>query len=74
MYCVAHADGRVDFLVASGVIACLESPDMPHTEPGALLLCDESGQRGKVCAELMGYGGWLLRPGENVTEDGGRRC
>lgn len=74
MYCVAHADGRIDFLVASGPIACIESPEMPHAEPGALLLCDESGQRGRVVAEMIGYGGWLIRPDESVTGDGGRRA
>src|SRR6185437_1300723 len=74
LFAVSHPDGRVDWLVASGPIAAIESPEMPHAEPGALLLTDESGARGRVVAEMVGYGGWLLRPAENVTGDAGRRA
>lgn len=61
---------RGEWVIASGVLAALESPDLCDVPPGGMLLTDADATRGRVVAERA-RDGWVLRFDD---WDGGRRA
>lgn len=59
-------------VLARGPLEAIEQPELSEAPVGSLLITDADATRGVVVAERIEEG-WLIRPGANVTEDGGRR-